>query len=181
MKGGISMRRAIGALVLGSVLVAGAGKSAAAQSRGFVQLGGGVSIPMGDFADGVDMGFLGQVAAGISKGLIGGRVNATLAQHGFKGGGDGNFRIFGAMGDLVVSPNMSGKIGVYVLGGAGIQNGKETGHTGDSKFAWNVGGGLKLKAGSLGVFVEGRFLSVQTENVKTNMIPITAGVRLGGN
>ena len=174
------MRAIVGAAMLGTVLVAG---SLAAQSRGHVQLGGGVSIATGDFKDdGAKTGWVIQVAPGIMapSGVIGGRVNGTFAKHNFEGTTD-NLRILGAMGDLLFAPRMSGKAGVYVLAGVGFQNGKVTGAESETKFAWNAGAGLRLSAGSIGIYVEGRFLSINTEGGKTNTIPITAGVKLGGN
>ena len=109
-----------------------------------------------------------------------GRVNGTFAKHSFEGSSD-NLRILGAMGDVVFAPRMSGKAGVYVLGGIGFQNGKVTDGPSETKFAWNAGAGLRVNAGSLGLYVEGRFLSINTDGGKTNTIPITAGVKLGGN
>ena len=173
------MKAIVGAVVLGSVLVAG---SLNAQARGYIQLGGGVSIATGDLKDsGAETGWLAQVAAGINpSGIIGGRVNGTYARHGFEGTSD-NLRIIGAMGDVVLSPRMSGTAGVYALAGIGFQNGKVTGGPSETKFAWNAGGGVRLSVGSIGLFLEGRFLSISTEGAKTNTIPITAGIRLGGS
>jgi len=88
-----------------------------------------------------------------------------------------------AMADLTVSPRMTGKVAPYLLGGVGVQNGKSSvaGAESDTKFAWNAGAGLGLMAGSIGLFIEGRFLSINTEGAKTNLIPITVGIKLGGH
>jgi hypothetical protein len=179
MKGGDQMRRAIGAVVLGAVLAAGAPSLAGAQARGYVKLGGGVGMPMGHFGDHYDMGWMAQVAGGIGSGMIGGRVNGTYGQNGVKDG-EGNLKIMGAMGDLVLTPNMGdGGVAPYVLGGAGFQSAKNG--ASDTNFAWNVGAGVNLKLGGLGVYLEARYLSISTEGESSNMLPITAGVRIGGN
>src|SRR5438552_1878089 len=110
MKGGHSMRRTMGALILGSVLALGVPGMAGAQSGGYLMLGGGVSLPMGDFKDVVGTGWLGQVAGGITApgGMFGGRISASFIHHKVTGT-DETFRILGAMADLVLSPKMSGK------------------------------------------------------------------------
>lgn len=171
--------RAIGAVVLGSVLLA---SPLAGQWRGHVQLGGGLAIATGAFKDdGAKSGWLGQVAGGFMSpgGIFGARVNGTFAKHNFASG-TGDFTILGAMGDVLVAPKLSGKVGVYALAGLGVQNMKADPGGKQTKFAWNAGAGVLVRAGSLGIFLEGRFLSINTDNQKTNIIPITAGVRLGG-
>lgn len=170
--------RAIGAVVLGVGLLA---SPLAAQWRGHLQAGGGVAISTGVFKeDGGKTGWLGQVALGTTSpsGMIGGRVSVTYAQHNFASG-TGSFKVAGAMGDVLVSPRMSGRAGVYALAGLGFQNMRAGPGAQQTKFAWNAGLGGMIRARRLGIFVEGRFLSILTENQQTNTIPITAGVRFG--
>ena len=181
------MTRLTGGTIVGAValLLAGFSGTANAQARGYLQLGGGVSIPVGDFKDaGAKTGWLGQVAGGITApgGVLGGRISGSYIRHGVELS-DEHLRIVGAMADLTVSPKMTGKLAPYVLAGVGFQNGKSSlaGSEGSTKFAWNAGAGLSARAGSVGVFVEGRFLSIRTEGSSTNVIPITVGIRLGGH
>jgi len=183
------MKRWTAALMVGTLgfALVGLPHSAVAQARGYVLLGGGLAIPVGDFHDaGAKTGWLAQVAGGITapSGVLGGRINGTFSRNGFTDS-DEHFRIIGAMGDVVFSPKMKGSVAPYVLGGVGFQNGKatNTGTTeqGVSKFAWNAGGGLGFRAGSIGIFVEGRFLSIRTPGAATNLIPISAGIRWGGH
>ena len=183
------MKRWTTALMVGTLgfALVGLPGSANAQARGYVLLGAGLAIPVGDFHDaGAKTGWLGQIAGGITApgGILGGRVNGTFSRNGFSDS-DEHFRIIGAMGDIVVSPKMTGSIAPYVLGGVGFQNGKATStgvtEAGVTKFAWNAGGGIGFRAGSIGVFVEGRFLSISTPGAKTNLIPISAGIRWGGH
>jgi hypothetical protein len=140
-----------------------------------------VSVPIGDLSDEVKMGWLAQVAGGIGSGMLGGRISGTYGQHKFKNF-DENLKIIGAMGDLVISPGSGeGSMSPYILAGAGFQNAKAGDGEGETDFAWNAGAGLRFRAGSLGLFVEGRFLSVKGDDHTRNQIPITAGVRIGGN
>jgi outer membrane protein with beta-barrel domain len=169
----------VGAVAL---LVIGAPTAAKAQARGYIMLGPGIAIPVGDYKDdGAKTGWLVQVAGGVSSGMIGGRINGSFIRNGIEGTSE-NVRILGAMADLVVSPRTSGKVGPYLLGGVGFQNGKNStpGSSGETKFAWNAGAGFVVQAGGIGIFVEGKFLSVRTPGSSTNLIPISAGIRWGG-
>jgi hypothetical protein len=51
----------------------------------------------------------------------------------------------------------------------------------ETKFGLNGGAGFDFKAGSAGLFVEGRFHNVFFPGSDLNFIPITVGVRLGGH
>ncbi len=51
----------------------------------------------------------------------------------------------------------------------------------ETDFGINGGAGFDFVAGSLSLFVEGRFHNVFTEGESSNFIPITVGVRLGGS
>jgi hypothetical protein len=79
------------------------------------------------------------------------------------------------------------KIRPYIIGGVGLYNLKATGDGvvgdpgSDTDFGINGGAGFDFVAGSVGLFVEGRFHNVFTEGESTNFIPITVGVRLGGS
>ena len=180
------MKRLTAAMLVGTLglVLAGTPRSAHAQARGYLQLGPGIGIPVGSYKDdGAKTGWLAQIAGGITapSGVLGGRVSGTYMRNGstFAGVHD---RIIGAMGDVVVSPKMQGSVAPYVLGGIGFQNGKSNvvGAASSTKFAWNAGAGLAVKAGKVGVFVEGRFLSIRTDRA-TNLIPISAGIRWGGH
>jgi opacity protein-like surface antigen len=171
------------ALVLGAV----AANPAAAQARGYVGFGGGVSLPMGDFGDGAKTGWLGQVIAGITgpNGRFGGRIDGMYLRHSAEVG-DAKSKMIGVNADLVVSPGSSAaKVRPYVLGGVGLVNAKAevNGVTGDgdTNFAFNLGGGLQFKAGSLGIFLEARYFNVSSDPGSTSFIPIVVGLRFGGS
>jgi hypothetical protein len=78
----------------------------------------------------------------------------------------------------------------YIIGGGGIYNFKSVGGDdvagpgeGDTStdFGINAGAGFDFKAGGAGLFLEGRFHNVFGEGSDAQFIPITVGVRLGGN
>lgn len=182
------MKGMFGAVVLGSLLVASAPGAADAQARGYVGISGGGSVPIGDFKDAVKAGWLGQVIGGVKlNDFLGVRVDGTYGQHKVKGTSGENFKIFGGMGDVLLSPKTSGNATPYVFGGAGFQNGKVGSGSSTTNWAWNAGIGVSVKPGNsnVGIFAEARFLSTHNKNAPSgsskfsNAIPITLGVRIG--
>jgi opacity protein-like surface antigen len=130
---------------------------------------------------------LGQVVAGITgpTGVIGGRVNGTYARHNHDTVDDARVRFIGAMGDLVFSPGTGdAKLRPYLLGGLGVQNANiETGigDNSETNLAFNFGAGVNVAMGSMKLFIEGRWLSVRTDPESANLIPLSIGLRFGGN
>lgn len=178
------MRGMLGAVVVGSLLVIGSAGSANAQARGYVGIGGGATIPMGDFKDGYKTGWMGQVIGGVTlSDMFGVRVDGGYGQNSGKSGAP-KLKLIQAIGDVTLSPKTSGGVAPYLLAGAGMLNSKATVSgvsASSSAFAWNAGVGAKFTAGSLGIYVEGRFLSAKKNGATTNMIPVTVGLRFGGN
>ncbi len=179
------MRGMLGAVVVGSLLAIGTTGKVEAQARGYVGIGGGVTIPMGDFKDGYKAGWLGQVVGGVKiNDMFGVRVDGSYGQNSSKTTGGPKVKLVGALGDVTLSPKTSGGVAPYVLAGAGMLNSKATVSgvsASTSAFAWNAGAGAKFTAGSVGVYVEARFLSAKKNGATTNMIPVTVGLRFGGN
>jgi hypothetical protein len=179
-------RIARGVLVAGVVASIAAG-GAQAQARGYFGFGAGASVPTGDFGDGYKVGWIAQVVAGITgpTGVIGGRVNGSITRHNHDTLNDNTAKLVGAMGDLVFSPGgADSKVRPYLLGGIGFQNVKlEAGQLENSvtELAYNFGAGITVALSKAKLFVEGRWLSVQTDPSSTNLIPISIGLRFGGN
>ena len=179
------MKRFALALVATGLLTAALAAPAAAQARGYVGFGGGLSVPTGNFADAYKTGWLGQVIAGITgaNGMLGGRIDGMYVKHSVDGVSDASRKLLGANGDVVLSlGSTAAKLRPYLLGGIGFFNVKsKVGSVegpGDTKFAFNLGGGLTVKAGSrMAVFLEGRYISIQTEGSSTGFIPISIGLR----
>jgi len=183
------MRRTIAGLVAAGLLTVGLAAPAAAQARGYVGFGGGISLPMGDFGDVAKSGVNGLVIAGITgpNGMLGGRIDGMYNRHSFDGTVDGSTQMLGANLDLVVSPgSAAAKVRPYLLAGLGFFNIKsEVGSVegeGETKLAFNGGAGLSLKAGSkMSLFLEARYVNIRTDVSSTAFVPISVGLRFGGN
>jgi len=78
----------------------------------------------------------------------------------------------------------------YLIGGVGVYNFKTVG--GDdvaapgegntsTDFGLNGGAGFDIKTSGIGLFLEGRFHNVFTDASDAQFIPITLGIRLGGD
>ena len=181
------MSRSLRGLMVTGLLTAALAAPAAAQARGYVGLGGGISIPTGDFADAVKTGWFGQFLAGITgpNGMLGGRIDGRFMKHSYDVA-DASTRLLGANADIVLSPGMAAsKLRPYFLGGLGVfnVNNKIAGSYGDgqTKFAFNLGAGVNVKTGArMSVFAEARYLSIRTDN-SIGLIPIAVGFRWGGN
>ncbi len=162
-------------------------------------LGGGLGLPLGNFNDIAKLGFHGM--AGVSFIPSGWPVGIQV---------DGQFHQF-RLDDDVVDPNglknrfligtgnlvykfktsEESSFRPYLIGGGGVYNVKTTGADNlggvvgtdgsQTKFGINAGAGFDFKAGSIGAFVEGRFHNVFFTGSDLNFIPITVGIRLGGN
>lgn len=177
---------------------------AAAQSGVTFGVGGGVSVPLGDFADenvgGAELGWAAQASLGFQGGAnlpVGFRIDGMIQR----------FSINEDFGEVIEDFNadyqlISGTANVvyafqssptstfrpYLIGGAGIYNldlkGDDAdglGFEGVTKFGLNGGAGFNFAAGNIGLFIEGRFHNVFTEGSNTNFIPIMLGVRFGSD
>jgi hypothetical protein len=162
-------------------------------------LGGGVGLPLGDFDDFAKLGWHGLagvsfVPSGSPVGIqVDGQFHQYTLDENVVGGSDLKSRmIFGTANAVYKFSAAEGtRFRPYLIGGGGVYNLKTTGEddvggvidTDNSvtKFGINAGAGFDFKAGSAGLFVEGRFHNVFTEGSNTTFIPITVGIRLGGN
>ena len=188
--------RAFRSVVLGAVLMASVGVApAVAQAGAKFSLGGGLSVPLGDFGDDAGTGWHGLAAVSFAPtgSPVGVQVDGMFQRFGLDDspffGDDANFRMIQGTANAVYKFQTSEdtKVRPYLIGGVGLYNGKVTGDdvTGDPEsqtdFGINAGAGFDFVAGAVGLFVEGRFHNVFTEDESTNFIPITVGVRLGGS
>ncbi len=173
------MKRMISvAIATGAALVLGT-TAASAQSLTF-GAGGGVTIPTGDFKTAAKTGWhgIGFIGYDLSSGL-GLRAEGFYGQNKVKGGGSQNWKLAGGLGSLSYAFQTSGSVKPYIIGSAGVFNPKVAGFS-ETKFTFGGGAGIKLKAGSdANVFLEGRYLSVNTSGSNLNFIPITLGVSFG--
>jgi hypothetical protein len=161
-------------------------------------LGGGVGVPLGDFDDAAKLGWHGLAAVSfVPNGWpVGIQVDGSYQQFAledFGGFTDVKTRFIMGTGNVVFKFKTAEEstFRPYLLGGLGIYNGKTTASDdpgdvlggGETDFGINVGAGFDFKAGGAGLFIEGRFHNVFTGGGggDTKFIPITLGIRFGGN
>jgi opacity protein-like surface antigen len=163
-------------------------------------LGGGVGVPLSDFDDIAKLGWHGLAAVSfVPTGWpVGFQVDGQYQQ--FKldedvvGSGSLKDRIILGTANVVYKFKTSetSTIRPYLIGGGGVYNLKTTGSSdvgtvidtdnSETKFGLNAGAGFDFKAGSVGVFIEGRFHNVFfSDSSDLTFIPITVGVRFGGH
>ena len=176
----------LAAAVLALVLALALGtRDAHAQSITF-GVGGGLTLPTGDFNTAAKLGWhgLGHIGYGLPTGL-GFRADFLYGENKFDGV-SGKAKLAGGLGNVTYDFKSPG-IKPYVIGGVGVFNVKGSASAGgisasasETKVAFGGGVGIKLKAGSDShVFVEGRYISVQTSGGSTGFIPITVGISFG--
>lgn len=162
-------------------------------------LGGGIGIPSGDFDDVAKLGWHGLVGVSFvpTNWPVGIQIDGQY--HQFKldedvvGAGSLKDRLIFGTADIVYKFKSSEttRFRPYLIGGGGVYNLKTTGSSdvgsiidtegSTTKFGINAGAGFDFKAGSAGLFLEGRFHNVFTEGSDLQFIPITIGVRFGGH
>lgn len=155
--------------------------SASAQSSGswIGSLGGGVTLPMGNFKDAAKMGYHGAATLGYKQ--AGSKmewlVDASYHHFTDKFSDNAHQNLFVALGrvNYWVAPK------VYLLAGAGMMRDEVTatilGVTAkNSTTAFAAAGGVGLALGK-SLMLEGRVLNGFTKGSSTTMIPITIGIR----
>jgi len=161
-------------------------------------LGGGIGIPLGSFDDAAKLGWHGLAAVSfVPNGWpVGIQVDGSYQQFSlddaaFPGTSGLKNRLIMGTGNIVFKFKTSEESSFrpYLIGGVGVYNTKVTGGDtpgvvlpgGETKFGINAGAGFDFKAGAAGLFLEGRFHDVFTDGENLKFIPITVGIRLGGN
>lgn len=167
---------------------------AGAQGAEF-SLGGGLTLPMGDFGDGFNTGWHGLAAVSFAPSTfpLGFQVDGMYQRLGVDDGGgpdvDVSSQLINGTANVIYKFKTSedSQFRPYVIGGVGLYNFKLTGDDvpsgleSETDFGINGGAGFDVKVGSVGAFVEGRFHNIFADPENVNFIPITVGVRLGGN
>src|SRR6058998_3655349 len=189
--GGQAMQRRMLSL-LAMCCTAVVGIAAAQTPSARFGLGGGATVPVGDYKDLDKIGWhgLGLVQFAVPASPVDIRVDALYGQTTHKDIGTtpvpGNSKLYGGLVSLVynVGPKLMAR--PYVLGVAGVYHEKITTTSGtgtsefsESKFAFGGGGGVAVGMGPAHFFVEARWVSVRTSGAATNFFPLTAGVTFG--
>lgn len=180
--------KAVAALALGTLVSASALHAQGAE----FSLGGGVDLPLGDFDDVAKLGFHGLAGVSVvpADWPVGIQVDGSYSQ--FKDDALLNvdkYQLIYGTANIVYKFKTSeeSRFRPYLIGGGGVYNFKSKGDgasgidASETKFGINAGAGFDIKAGSAGLFVEGRFHDVFTTGPNTKFIPLTIGVRFGGH
>ena len=185
--------------VLNGVAVALAGAlfaapSASAQGVSF-SLGGGLSIPTGDYNSIAKLGWHAAASVLLAQEShpFGLQIDANYAQFGLEaesptGSFDVNQRFIYGTGDVLYrfQKSPSGRL-PYVIGGIGVYNSKGTGkdaalfgNTSATDFGVNLGTGFNYRVAGATLFLEARFHNIFSDPSNTQFVPLTAGLRFGG-
>lgn len=187
--------RAFRRVVLGAVLLGTVGAAPAVAQGAKFSVGGGLTLPLSDFGDAASTGFHGLAAVGFQPANlpVGFQIDGMYQRFGLEDAPDdfdGNTQVIQGTANVVYTFTTAEESSFhpYLIGGVGLYNFKPTGDdlqalVGDESttdFGINAGAGFDFQAGSVGLFVEGRFHNVFSDPENTNFIPITVGIRFGG-
>lgn len=173
------LTRTVRGILAATALLAAVSASAEAQSR--LGATAGIALPMGDFGDVAELGFQvgGQLAMPLRE-RLGLRFNLDYSRYGIDGA-DGYWGLLGGVVNLTYDIETTSGLMPYVFGGLGYYNTKldvdGLGSTDESDVAFNIGAGYNFSAGGRDLFVELRYLSIQTSGDALNTLPIVIGIR----
>jgi hypothetical protein len=186
--------RGFRSVVLGAVLMATVGAAPAVAQAKF-SLGGGVTLPLGDFDDVAGTGWHGLAAIGFQPTdfPVGFQIDGMYQRFGVQDAPDnfeGSTQIIQGTANVVYTFTTAeaSTFHPYLIGGVGLYNSKPTGEDlqaligdeSETDFGLNAGAGFDFQLGSVGLFIEGRFHNIFSDPDNSNFIPITAGIRFGG-
>ena len=184
--------RGLRSAVLGAALMAAVGAAPAMAQTAKFSVGGGLTLPLGDFGDAASTGWHGMAAVGFQPANlpVGFQLDGMYQRFGFDNvpdGFDAHTRVFQGTANVVYTFTTAEEstFHPYLIGGVGLYNAKASGDDipdsdSNTDFGINAGAGFDFQAGAVGLFVEGRFHNVFSDPDNTNFIPITVGVRFGG-
>lgn len=187
------MKRLVKGFAALAVVAAVSAAPAHAQGVTF-SLGGGLTMPLGDYGDATSTGFNGQVGVGFQPANlpigfeVDGHFILNSGNEDLVGDLDINSRILAGTVNAVYKFKTAetSQFKPYIIAGLGMYNGKATGDDvpdgveGETDFGINAGAGFDVAVSSLALFVEGRFHNVFSDPSNTNLVNINVGVRLGG-
>jgi opacity protein-like surface antigen len=189
------MNSLVKGLVISGLVALTAGQ-AAAQTPVSFGLGGGVTIPLGSTSDVLKTGWHGMALVRFKPAAspVGFQVDGMYQRLGFSDEteaaiGEGKAQVINGTANVVFSFPVSEetRFRPYLIGGVGIYSTKfklDSGVDSDSEsdFGFNAGAGFDVGFGGGTFFVEGRFHNVLVSDFDdTKFIPITVGLRFGGN
>jgi hypothetical protein len=146
-----------------------------------IGLGGGLTLPLGDYHDSDQAGWhvLGKVDIVVPESPLDVRVDAMYSQTSQRAPSTGTTKLAGGTADLVWHvPTAAPGVKPYVVGGAGVYN-DNLGGGSTTKFAWGAGLGGSIAVGPIHGFVEARYISIHLPGTALRFVPVTAGLSFG--
>jgi opacity protein-like surface antigen len=143
---------------------------------------GGVSVPTGDFSNGVKSGYnlSGLVEYQAPAWPVALRLEGQWQQFKFKELDNGSDKLIGGLANALYYIPSKSIVRPYITGGLGFFH-ITADYDGESesanKFAYDLGAGLQFRLTGMSTFVEANWQSVQTEGYSSGMIPIRVGVK----
>jgi hypothetical protein len=141
-------------------------------------IGGGISMPNGDFGKVVSSGWhgTGSLGFGLPAVPLSVRVEGSYSSFSGKNSGPKVNVMSGTVNAVWSGPGIALK--PYLIGGVGYYKAKAdvSGATSSSDMGFNIGGGVKFSLLGKGAYAEARFHSVQSDPQTTTFIPITVGI-----
>ena len=139
----------------------------------------GASLPMGDAADGLKMGYNATVGLGFKPLLVpvGLRVEGMFNSFEIDAPApaDGSIRVMAvsANGTYTILPQL------YAIGGVGMYNSKAStaGAESSSDLGFNIGAGINIPLTGFGTYLEARYHHIATDGASFKFLPITFGIR----
>jgi hypothetical protein len=159
-------------LVLGALVLA----APTAHAQLSFSIAAGASLPTGDAADGLKMGYNATVGLGFKPLLVpvGVRVEGMFNSFEFDGA-DVSQRVMALTGNATytILPQL------YAIGGVGMYNSKASvsGSESSSDFGFNIGAGINIPLTGFGTYVEARYHHVPVEGGNFTFVPVTFGIR----
>ncbi len=181
---------------LSVMLLVAAGVSAQSAKPFSLYLGAGGSVPSGDFGSAYKFGYHAVGGVGLKMLPVVEFVpkvefhTFSIDKSNYVGTIDGgSVRVLMFGGDVRYAfPLPAGGMKPFLLGGIGFASLSQSDLTLDgvlqpspestTKFYFNVGGGFEFSAGPImNLFVQARYVSISTDLVKSNYVPVTVGIK----
>lgn len=144
----------------------------------FIFVGGGLTIPTGDYADATKTGWMGTAGFGVP--VAAGK--ASIGLEGYYGSnsfdvGDGSIDLFGGAAWLAYRFREPGTVSPYLIGSAGaLRADAPDPAEPETRFSWSAGVGIDVPvSGSVSLYIEGRYMRAGGD-LGIGFIPLFAGL-----
>ena len=173
------MKRVTSVLAAAALALVVGASSAQAQTL-VVGVGGGVVLPQGDLNDVAKMGYHGAAMAWYilpsNLGFRGDLIYAVVPGDDDKGFTE-NFKLMTGVANVSYMFKGSKSITPYVIGSLGYFSVKYDDFDSESDLGFGGGAGILINTGGKAkIAIEARYISIQSDPSKTNLIPVTAAI-----